>query len=109
MNKPFSLMRVHCDWSKFYVAVKVRPRSHNNKYAAYVSQFIQVSLNSSLLKSHRIQDVYTVDMAKIIKLQLRFLLLEIYLDSFVYTSANMEHIKFVQLCCEFTWVNAFTL
>ena len=54
-----------------------------------VSQFIQVSLNSSQLKSHRIQDVYTVD----IKLQLRFLLLEIYPDSPVYMNANTESIK----------------
>ena len=46
-----------------------------------------------LLKSHRIQDIYTVDMPKKIKLQLRFLILEIYPDSPVYTSANMEHIK----------------
>ena len=74
-----------------------------------VSQFIQVSLNSSYLKSHRIQNVYTADMPKKIKLQLRFLLLEIYPDSPVYTSTNTESIKFVQLCCEFTRVNAFTL
>ena len=36
------------------------------------------------------------------KLYSRFLLLRIYLDSPVHTSANTE------LCCKFTWLNAFT-
>ena len=52
-------------------------------------------------------------MLKIIKFQLRFLLLEIYPDSPVYTRANTKIVKivskFVQLYCEFARVNAFTM
>ena len=46
-----------------------------------------------LVKISRSKDVYTVDMSKIIKLQLRLLLLEIYPDSPVYMSVNTERIK----------------
>ena len=74
-----------------------------------VSQVIQVSLNSSQLKSHRILDVCTVDMPKKIKLYLRFLLREIYPDSPVYKSVLIRSVLIlVQLCCEFNRVNVFT-
>ena len=82
---------------QFYKAIHCKVTRHlgpvYTQQIRSVSQFIQVSLNSSWLKSHRIHGVYTVDMPKIIKLQLRFLPLEIYPDSLVYTSANTKSIK----------------
>ena len=49
--------------------------------------------NSSWSKFHRIQDVYIANIPKKTRLYSRFLLLRIYLDSSVNTSANTERFK----------------
>ena len=58
-----------------------------------VSEFNQVFWNSSWSNFHQIQDVYMANMPKKTKLYSRFLLLKIYPDSPVHTSANTEHIQ----------------
>ena len=59
-------------------------------------------------KFYLIQDVTMVNMPKKTTRYSRCLLLRIYPDSPVHMSAKQSVFKFVQLCCKFTRVNAFT-
>ena len=75
-----------------------------------VSEFIQANWNSFWSKFSRIQDIYMANMPKEAELYSCFLLLQIYPDSLVHTSAilSVSVFRVVQLCCKFTRVNAFT-
>ena len=64
--------------------------------------------NPSWSKFHRIQDVYMANMPKKTKLYSRFSLLRI-IRTHLFTRVQIRSVfRFVQSCCKFTQVNAFT-